>query len=220
MVLNGRGNLKFKICDRYELMKVLKSWKYLGLRSKTQRSVFNAIFQKPTIQRRLTRPDLYLLARLVSIFPQWRHEINTNHINIQESLFKLHRSRFDRLITDKINQGITLVQMITSENDRDLPVGINRNTFLSYLIKKRHNFRCQLNNHIPCKLHMGLNREVQSHHIIPLSQGGDDHSSNLIVLCSHHHELVHMNRLEITLINNPSRIQIRYKNKYFNLKPN
>jgi len=36
MVLNGRGNLKFKICDRYELMKVLKAWQYIGLKQQDQ----------------------------------------------------------------------------------------------------------------------------------------------------------------------------------------
>ena len=37
----------------------------------------------------------------------------------------------------------------------------------------------------------GTNKDLQHHHIIPKSQGGDNHPHNLLTLCWEHHNFIH-----------------------------
>mgnify|MGYP000859108732 CR=1 FL=1 len=37
----------------------------------------------------------------------------------------------------------------------------------------------------------GTNKDLQHHHIIPKSQGGDDHQHNFLTLCWEHHKFIH-----------------------------
>ena len=37
----------------------------------------------------------------------------------------------------------------------------------------------------------GTNKNLQHHHIIPKSQGGDDHQHNILTLCWEHHNWIH-----------------------------
>lgn len=37
----------------------------------------------------------------------------------------------------------------------------------------------------------GTNKDLQHHHIIPKSQGGDDHQHNFLTLCWEHHNWIH-----------------------------
>ena len=37
----------------------------------------------------------------------------------------------------------------------------------------------------------GTNKDLQHHHIIPKSQGGDDHQHNFLTLCWEHHNFIH-----------------------------
>lgn len=37
----------------------------------------------------------------------------------------------------------------------------------------------------------GTNKNLQHHHIIPKSQGGDEHQHNLLTLCWEHHNFIH-----------------------------
>lgn len=215
MVLGGRGNLKFEINDRYELMKVLRAWEYLGLRPRTHRSVFRAIQQKPNVLRRLQKPDIFLLARLSEIFPQWRKEINHTGINIQEEIYQQQKSRFGPLLELLKARGLSIEEIITQENIRDLPVGIHRNNFLSYVLKAKHNFTCQLATRISM-----CAGPVQSHHITPLSKGGEDKSGNIIILCENHHRVVHQKRLQIILMGSPPSIHIKSPQISFNIASN
>ncbi len=50
-----------------------------------------------------------------------------------------------------------------------------------------------------CRFHMGPKRcqsrvHLECHHIVPVSQGGEDTAENLILLCSSHHQWVHMSK--------------------------
>ena len=54
------------------------------------------------------------------------------------------------------------------------------------LVFVRDNFRCQ---YVGCKVRSVHQLEV--HHIVPTSQGGGHHSSNMITLCRKHHGQVH-----------------------------
>lgn len=37
----------------------------------------------------------------------------------------------------------------------------------------------------------GTNKDLQHHHIVPLSIGGQDHQHNIITLCTDHHDWIH-----------------------------
>ena len=37
----------------------------------------------------------------------------------------------------------------------------------------------------------GTNKNIEHHHIIPVSKGGDDHPHNFISLCVEHHGMIH-----------------------------
>ncbi len=91
-------------------------------------------------------------------------------------------------------QGFSLDEMIKVENSRKLPKGVKRNIILSYLVKKKVNFECQF-----CKLRSLLQSgdQVETHHIIPISKNGKDHSENLIVLCSQHHRDAHDGKISL-----------------------
>jgi 5-methylcytosine-specific restriction endonuclease McrA len=100
--------------------------------------------------------------------------------------------------------------MIVLESKRKKPVGLKRNNLLSYLIKKKHNFQCQL-----CKtLHENIHGDVEIHHIISLEYGGDDRSDNMIVLCKKHHKDVHEGLIRINALD---KICINYLGKNYSL---
>ena len=69
-----------------------------------------------------------------------------------------------------------------------LPKGVKRNIVLSILVKIRADYTCQI-----CYKKYGPKSQnpVQAHHIDKLSEGGKDHSDNLIVLCFKHHKRLH-----------------------------
>lgn len=207
MVLNARGKLKFKICDNYELIKVLKAWPFLGLTPTSQEAVLSAILQKNSVKQRLKRKDLYLLACLAQIFPKQKNRFVSPELDLKNAIFESHHSRFERLVNDLESQGITFSEMIKQENQRSMPPGIYRNNFLSYLLKRKHDFTCQICSFFPSSP-SHFPQPIEVHHIIPLSQGGDNYSSNLICLCSHHHQEVHLNRISITLMGSPPKIII------------
>jgi predicted restriction endonuclease len=40
----------------------------------------------------------------------------------------------------------------------------------------------------------GTNKNLEHHHIKPLSMGGDDHQHNFLTLCTEHHSMIHQIR--------------------------
>ena len=40
----------------------------------------------------------------------------------------------------------------------------------------------------------GTNKNLEDHHIKPVSRGGDNHQHNFITLCEEHHEMIHQIR--------------------------
>ena len=203
MVLKAKGKSKFEIYDRYELSKVLTIWKSIGLYPCTHRSVFNAILRKEKIVRRLNNQEYLLMARLIEIFPQWKKEINPDKLKLHEQIFNIQKRRFSPLLSLLKSRGQSLEEIIKAENLREKPVGIERNNFLSFVLKAKHNFTCQLSDRLG---HCSGN--IQSHHITPLSQNGEDQSDNIIILCNGHHRDVHTDKLEIVLSGDSPSIKI------------
>jgi len=214
MVLNEKSSLKFKISDNYELRIVLDMWKKMGLKPISIESVFNTVMQKRSIILDLKEKNIYLLALLKKVFPYYEKYYLSNQIDHSKGIHEQEKKRFDNLIIEYKNQNLSLNDIIQKENLRDMPTEIKRNNFLSYLLKKKHKFRCQI-----CQLTKSKSKthNFESHHIIPLEQGGTDHSSNMIVLCKKHHNEAHSGTLEITCKKN---LTIKYKRKQFGINNN
>lgn len=214
MVLNEKSSLKFKISDNYELRIVLDMWKKMGLKPISIESVFNTVMQKRSVILDLKEKNIYLLALLKKVFPYYEKYYLSNQIDFSKGIHEQEKKRFDNLIIEYKNQNLSLNDIIQKENLRDMPTEIKRNNFLSYLLKKKHKFRCQI-----CQLTKSKSKthNFESHHIVPLEQGGADHSSNMIVLCKKHHNEAHSGTLEITCKKN---LTIKYKRKQFGINNN
>ncbi len=59
---------------------------------------------------------------------------------------------------------------------------INLDPAIKEAVLVRDNFQCQL---------CGTENSISPHHIVPKSQGGTDHISNLIILCFNCHRSLH-----------------------------
>ena len=188
MVLNEKSSLKYKISDNYELRIVLNMWKKMGLKPISIESVFNTVMQKMSVILDLKEKNIYLLALLKKVFPYYEKYYLSKQIDLSKGIHEQEKKRFDNLIIEYKNQNLSLNDIIQKENLRDIPTEIKRNNFLSYLLKKKHKFRCQI-----CQLTKSKSKthNFESHHIVPLEQGGADHSSNMIVLCKKHHNEAH-----------------------------
>lgn len=220
MVLHARGRLKFKVSDVYELNRVLDAWQYMGLERQTHRSVLHAISQKKAFKHRLQENNPYLLARLAKIFPNKIDEFIPPGMDLRQAIYEHQNARFGPLVDSLLSQGITLDELIVKENQRPLLV-IQRNPLLAYLVKRRHEFSCQVCNHFPIRSTKYLSR-VEAHHIVPLSQGGEDQSSNLLVLCPQHHLEVHQAHIETYLTDNDehSEVEVRCEQGMCTLRSN
>jgi len=213
MALGAKGNLIFQISDQYELEIVLWAWKKMGLKMETIRSVYNAIIRKKNVKRGIQEQRLFLLARLRSIFPMYKRSFIKTKTNLNQALYEHYRARFDIIIKSYEKKGYTISEMIQEENKRVLPVGVKRNNLLAYLVKKAKDFQCQLCTHL--KFTPTHSYEIQVHHITPLSQGGEDTSRNMIVLCEKHHDKAHQGRLNLSCSDNY--IIAKYKGKIIKL---
>jgi len=214
MVLNARGRLKFKISDYYELKLVLDMWKKMGLKPRSIESVFNAVMHKWSVVDDLKEKNIYLLALLKQVFPYYEKWFLPKGMDLSKAIYEQQRKRFESLIADYKSQNLTINEMIQKENLRVMPTGIQRNNFLSYLLKIKHKFRCQI-----CRLtkSSSKSRFFDSHHIVSLEQGGVDHSSNMIVLCKKHHSEAHSGSLEIICRN---KLIIKYKGRQYGINNN
>lgn len=214
MVLNARGNLKFKISDYYELKRVLDVWKKMGLWPRSVGSVFRAVMYKWDVKKRLKEKDVILLARLRQVFPFYERRFVPEGMDLSRAVFEHQKLRFDSIIKDYQTQKLSLDEMIQKENLRTMPTGINRNNFLSYLVKKRHKYKCQI-----CYLQKRRQSSqlIEAHHIVAIEQGGADHSSNMIVLCKKHHNAAHAGSLQIDRL---KKLRITHKGKQYNASYN
>ncbi|HNW79935.1 MAG TPA: HNH endonuclease signature motif containing protein [Methanoregulaceae archaeon] len=213
MVLNGRGKLKFKISDFNELSYVLDFWENCGLLPQTPRTIFNAIKNKSAFRYRIEKLDGALLIRLSNIFPMFETEIIPSDVDIKqliESQQEPFREYYQEILQDYLSQGKGIDEIIDIENQRAGKTLVYRNQFLSFLVKKRHDFHCQICAAGDPAI---IPSSIQVHHIMPLSEKGEDHSSNMIVTCNYHHQEIHNGKIKIE-IGNIITIHINGK-KYF-----
>lgn len=204
MTLGAIGALKFEISDLYELKLVLWAWSRMGLRQNTINSVFNVVRNKYLVKRGISDKNVLLLARLKAIFPMYQKSFIPSNLNLNQALYNHYKERFEKIIIEYKEKGLSIEEMIQKENEREMPVGVKRNNLLSFLVRKANGFKCEL-----CKTEKKRSYTIQTHHIIPLSEGGEDHSSNMIVLCESHHEIVHAG--EIMIERGDTKTWIKYK---------
>lgn len=203
MVLNKRGKLKFAIADHLELMILLDWWIRFGLWPVTQRQVFEVIMSKSTISHRITIFDPGLILRLLEVFPSYKQEFCPPDIT-KEDLERRQsdicplpsQRRYRRLYEQMMEDGYDLIDMIEEEERRILPIQIKRNTFLGFLVKQLHQERCQI-----CKIPGQTISDpvITVHHIVPLSEGGVDEAGNMLVVCRHHHQAIHIGEIQVRL---------------------
>jgi hypothetical protein len=197
MVLHGRGRLKFIISDSNELGCVLDFWESCGLEKQTPDSVFQAILMKKGVLDRINNKDARLLARLSAVFPVFMEEFIPDQLDISpvskpaETPF---RSYYEEVIRKYQEQGKTIDDLIAMANQQDRNPLERRNSFLTYLVKKKHFFQCQI---CTAKNPAKKSPPVQVHHIVPLSRNGEDHSGNMIVVCDFHHRKIHEGHITV-----------------------
>jgi len=204
MTLGAIGALKFEISDLYELKRVLWAWEKMGLRRTTINSVFTVVRKKYKVKRAISNKNLFILARLKAIFPMYQKSFLPSKLNLNQALYDHFKQRFEKIINKYKEKGLSIEEMIQKENERELPVGVKRNNLLSFLVRKANGFKCEL-----CKTEKKRSNTIQTHHIIPLSEGGEDNSRNMIVLCESHHEIVHAG--EIMIERGDTKTWIKYR---------
>ena len=197
MILNGRGHWKFVISDFNELSSILEFWLQCGLHPQTPRTIFDAILNKNEIRFRIERLDGTLLVRLANIFPMFENEIFPPDMDIN-CLRKKEPEPFKKyylnIIQDYYSQGKSIDDIIDRENQRSGETLVYRNQFLTFLVKTRHNFQCQIcAAGDPAADPLG----IEVHHIIRLADRGKDHSGNMIVTCDYHHKQIHNGKIII-----------------------
>jgi hypothetical protein len=201
MILNRRGRLKFTIADGLELDLILSSWEKFGLTPVGRRDIFDAILGKASVCRQMMKQEPELILKLADVFPEYQSEFWPRDLSREDLEKRLgsetgfpSRRRYRRIYQQQVNRGISLEQMIQTEEGRALPLQARRNSFLAFLVKQLHQGRCQL-----CAAGMKALPEtpVTVHHIVPLSEGGDDSASNMLVLCKQHHQAVHQGIMTI-----------------------
>lgn len=220
MVLNRRGRLKFSIADNLELDLVLQSWNSFGLSPVNRRAVFEAVLHKASVSRQLALQNPTLIMRLFEVFPEFKGEYWPPALTIEilekqqglEAELPSHR-RYRRIMEQQSRTGISLEEMIIQEESRVLPLQAKRNSFLAFLVKHLHQGRCQI-----CSAGLvALERSPCTvHHIIPLSEGGDDIASNMLVVCKFHHTAIHEGLIGVIP---GEQIEVRSDDSVFLLKP-
>jgi hypothetical protein len=214
MILDGRGHWKFVISDFNELSSILEFWLQCGLHPPTPRSVFDAILDKNEIRFRIERLDGAVLIRLANIFPMFKDEffppdVDFNCLRRKEP--EPFKKYYLDIIQDYYSQGKSIDDIIERENQRSGETLVYRNQFLTFLVKTRHNFRCQI-----CVAGDPATNpsSIEVHHIIPLADRGKDHSGNMIVTCDYHHKEIHDGKI-ILKKENEDTIAIRSNGRLF-----
>ncbi|MDD1724955.1 MAG: HNH endonuclease, partial [Methanospirillum sp.] len=210
MVLNRRGRLKFLISDQTELAVVLDWWKTFGLVPVTQKEVFDAVLDKPTIPDRLERGDPLLILRLCDVFPEYEPVINPRGISRSD----LHSAagtvthppserRYRRVYESYAKEGRDIWSVIHEEEQRILPIQVKRNRFLAYLVRMAYGNSCQV-----CRsLGEVSPGQVTVHHIVPLSRQGKDLAENMLVVCMQHHQAIHTGAMDVSVENGMIRVR-------------
>lgn len=221
MVLNRRGRLKFTIADRLELDLILQWWSRFGLSPVTRREIFETILHKTTVPRRIAEQDPGLIIRLSEVFPEYLDEFWPYDLSREELEMRLGSSapppshrRYRQIYEQMMSQESRLEHIIVQEELRILPIQVKRNSFLAFLVKQLHEETCQI-----CRAGLAAPyaTPVTVHHIIPLSQGGDDTASNMIVVCSLHHQAIHRGTIVVRM---GELMEIRSQEGLFFVQPN
>lgn len=91
-------------------------------------------------------------------------------------------------------------ETMSKETSRDqrLVLQIKRNKTISKILKVKYNYKCQICN-IQIRTKVG-GYYIESAHIIPLSNDGEDTPDNMIVVCPNHHKMIDYGEFEVIKI--------------------
>lgn len=200
MVLFRRGQLKMEIADPYELAALLRYWEGFGLQRVEPGDVCAAVLEKPSVARKIREGNPHILARLQEVFPGFTDRINGD-IFLPAGQGPAHAGpspdatrRYEQLLDRYRETGVDLPELIRIQERKTVRSGRVRNGFLSYLLRKKHGFSCQL---CPVCGPGPDPGDVDVHHIIPVSEGGPDTEENMLVTCRYHHRLIHEGRITV-----------------------
>ena len=204
IVLEARGRINFHIKDAKELDELLITWAEMGLGKITKEEIFLAIINKPTIQQKILQGNTKIKILLHKFFPEIAQTFPRLSVSEEErAAYELFLSLQKEKYTDKELEDIN--KLIEQEN-QFAQFYIGRNYRLSFLIKRKHSFQCQickvLENSEPSKarennLNIEHKTPIEAHHIIPLENGGEDISNNIIIVCNKHHQALHCGKITL-----------------------
>lgn len=205
IVLEARGRLNFRLNDAQELDKLLEIWKEMGFEAVKKEEVFLAIINKPTIQQKILQGNVKIKLLLHKFFPELAKafpllKIDPEEIEEYELFRELQKHRYTS------EELANLEELIQRENSFS-HFYIERNYRLAFLLKKKHNFQCQIckalsslsgkENEAKQNESLNQNGQIEAHHVLPLEEGGEDVSSNIVILCSAHHQAIHSGEITI-----------------------
>jgi 5-methylcytosine-specific restriction protein A len=144
------------------------------------------------------QPDKNDAKRTVWIFPL-KIAGPDSEFKVPEDMIEKKQQQKERQ-AKRLNDSELFARAIHSQkklsNRQVVSTTIERNEYVSEFIKRRANGRCQLcNQQAPFK-NKKNEPYLESHHIIWLSQGGEDTIENSVALCPNCHRKMHILNLE------------------------
>jgi len=201
IVLEARGRITFRINSKEELEQLIDDWKEMGIESISRDEVFLAILNKPTIRQKILKGNVKIKYLLNAIFPDYCSVFPLLELDEHE---KREYEMFQQKIKEKaiINARDEDIEKLIEEENNNSKYYIGRNYRLTSLLKKKHNYECQIckeleKGNIPREEKEKV--EIEAHHLIPLEEGGDDVSDNIIIVCSKHHKMFHEKKLNFVM---------------------
>ncbi|MDD5473125.1 MAG: HNH endonuclease signature motif containing protein [Candidatus Methanoperedens sp.] len=198
MVLE-RGKTKFEILDRYCLDLVLDMFNKALDEKYEADDIFQAILAKKSTDKIIEKKDFKRLHNLLKTFPD---KIEFLRVKIPEKTLEELELHYHENISNDIkidvDENFDIMAQISEEDKKTVSLPQKRNTNvnaysrnqkLAELIKQWREYKCQVCGKKIPKIDGSF--YIETHHIIPLSKGGKDNSSNLVTLCPNHHVMMH-----------------------------
>ncbi len=193
-----RGYTHFKIPDRYGLELTLDMFnEALGENYKPD-DIFQAIINKKSTKDYIEKKDFGRIHNLIKTFPE---KIEDIHVIIPEKIMDQLEANYQQVISNDItsdsNEDFNIDSQISEEDKKALRLpqkrneNVNRylrNPKLTELKKRKMQYTCQVCGKKIPKTDGSF--YIETHHIIPLYDGGLDVSSNLVVVCPNHHVMM------------------------------
>ena len=167
-------------------------------------------------RRTSSRPDTInssLYGTLVKDIENYGENSRFGRIGNSGNFFARDNYNDDLLLRD-----LKLDGMLSKDETRESTTSkIVRYSKIVTELKRKYNGCCQIENcGFTFKKSDGENYS-EAHHLIPLSQGGSQKISNVVILCANHHRIFHYAHIEIGNLESNKRNVIINQNHYTNI---